>query len=94
MVTITKFKKISEILHTMTPSELNEVMGMCRDIKTTKAKAEISVGMRVYVVQKTKKTPGTVIKVNKTRALVDMVRSPITGETATYQVPFTMLEAA
>ena len=94
MVTITKFKKISEILHTMTPSELNEVMGMCRDIKTTKAKAEITVGMRVYVVQKTKKTPGTVIKVNKTRALVDMVRSPITGETATYQVPFTMLEAA
>ena len=94
MVTITKFKKISEILHTMTPSELNEVMGMCRDIKTTKAKAEITVGMRVYVVQKTKKTPGTVIKVNKTRALVDMVRSPITGETATYQVPFSMLEAA
>ena len=94
MVTITKFKKISEILHTMTPSELNEVMGMCRDIKTMKEKAEITVGMRVYVVQKTKKTPGTVIKVNKTRALVDMVRSPITGETATYQVPFTMLEAA
>ena len=78
----------------MTPSELNEVMGMCRDIKTMKEKAEITVGMRVYVVQKTKKTPGTVIKVNKTRALVDMVRSPITGETATYQVPFTMLEAA
>ena len=50
--------------------------------------------MRVYVVQKTKKTPGTVVKINKTRALVDMVRSPITGETATYQVPFTMLEAA
>ena len=94
MVTITKFKKISEILHTMTPSELNEVMGMCRDIKTMKAKSDIRVGMRVYVVQKTKKTPGTVVKINKTRALVDMVRSPITGETATYQVPFTMLEAA
>ena len=75
MVTITKMRKVSEILHTMTPSELTEVMGMCRDIKTMKAKAEITVGMRVYVVQKTKKTPGTVVKINKTRALVDMVRS-------------------
>ena len=94
MVTITKMRKISEILHTMTPSELNEVMGMCRDIKTMKAKADIKLGMRVYVVQKKKKTPGTVVKINKTRALVDMVRSTFTGETSTYQVPFTLLEAA
>tara|TARA_R100000742_G_C4278668_1_gene101797 strand:+ start:1590 stop:1874 length:285 start_codon:yes stop_codon:yes gene_type:complete len=94
MVTITKMRKVSEILHTMTLSELNEVISMCRDIKVMKAKADITVGMRVYVVQKTKKTPGTVVKINKTRALVDMVRSPITGETATYQVPFSMLEAA
>tara|TARA_X000001036_G_scaffold149047_2_gene141655 strand:+ start:372 stop:656 length:285 start_codon:yes stop_codon:yes gene_type:complete len=93
MVTITKMRKVSEILHTMSPSELNEVMGMCRNIKVMKAKADITVGMRVYVVQKTKKTPGTVVKINKTRALVDMIRSPITGETATYQVPFSMLEA-
>ena len=93
MVTITKTRKVSEILHTMSPSELNEVMGMCRNIKVMKAKADITVGMRVYVVQKTKKTPGTVVKINKTRALVDMIRSPITGETATYQVPFSMLEA-
>ena len=93
MVTITKMRKVSEILHTMSPSELNEVMGMCRNIKVMKAKADITVGMRVYVVQKTKKTPGTVVKINKTRALVDMIRSPITGETATYRVPFSMLEA-
>ena len=46
MVTITKMRKVSEILHTMTPSELTEVMGMCRDIKTMKAKSDIKVGMR------------------------------------------------
>ena len=32
MVTITKMRKVSAILPTMTPSELTEVMGMCRDI--------------------------------------------------------------
>ena len=93
MNTITKWRKVSEILHTMSPSELSEVARLVKDIKTLKAKADITVGMRVYVVQKTKKTPGTVVKINKTRALVDMIRSPITGETATYQVPFSMLEA-
>ena len=87
MVTITKMRKISEILHTMTPSELNEVMGMCRDIKTMKSKADITVGMRVYVVQKTKKTPGIVEKINQTRAIVNM-------KGRSYNVPFSMLEAA
>jgi len=93
MVTITKMRKVSEILHTMTPSELTEVMGMCRDIKTMKAKSDIKVGMRVYVVQKTKKTPGTIRKINKTRAIVDMVTNPISGATSGYNVPFSMLEA-
>ena len=86
--------KINELLMTLKPSELREVQKMCSDIKVMKAKAGISVGDRVYVVQKTKKTPGTVRKINQTRANVDMVVSPITGETAPYNVPFTMLEAA
>ena len=86
--------KINELLMTLKPSELREVQQMCSDIKVMKAKAGISVGDRVYVVQKTKKTPGTVRKINQTRAIVDMIVSPITGETAPYNVPFTMLEAA
>ena len=53
-----------------------------------KAKSALSVGARVYVVQKTKKTPGTVRKVNKTRAIVTMANG---GD---YNVPFSMLEAA
>ena len=34
----------------------------------------------------------TVRKINKSRAVVDMVVSPITGETAAYTVPFSMLQ--
>ena len=86
--------KVNDQLMGLTISELTQVQSMIQDIKTMKAKSAIIVGGNVFVVQKTKKTPGTVVKINKTRALVDMVRSPITGETATYQVPFTMLEAA
>ena len=87
-------KKITNQLMGLSITELNQIQKLISDIKVMKAKSGINVGDRVYVVQKTKKTPGTVVKINKTRALVDMVRSPITGETATYQVPFTMLEAA
>ena len=85
--------KINELLMTLKPSELRDVQKMCSDIKVMKAKAGISVGDRVYVVQKTKKTPGTVRKINQTRAIVDMVVSPITGETAPYNVPFSMIES-
>ena len=34
----------------------------------------------------------SVKKINKSRAVVDMVVSPITGETAAYTVPFSMLQ--
>ena len=86
--------KVTDQLMGLTISELTQVQGLIQEVKTMKAKSALTVGADVFVVQKTKKTPGTVVKINKTRALVDMVRSPITGETATYQVPFTMLEAA
>ena len=86
--------EIQKSLMGMSVSELTELQQFASELKIMKNKSGLSVGQRVYVVQKTKKTPGTVVKVNKTRALVDMVRSPITGEIATYQVPFTMLEAA
>ena len=73
-------------------TELNEVLDMVSAIKTLKAKAGINVGDRVYVVQKTKKTPGTVRKINKSRAVVDMVVNPISGATAAYTVPFSMIQ--
>ena len=69
-------KKIKDQLMGLSITELNEVLDMVSAIKTLKAKAGINVGDRVYVVQKTKKTPGTVRKINKSRAVVDMVVNP------------------
>ena len=84
--------KVNDQLMGLTISELTQVQSMIQEIKTMKAKSTISVGDRVYVVQKTKKTPGTVRKINKTRAVVDIVVSPITGDTAPYNVPFSMIQ--
>ena len=79
--------KVSDQLMGLTMSELTQVQKIVQDIKTMKAKSALSVGARVYVVQKTKKTPGTVRKINQTRAIVTMMGRD-------YNVPFSMLEAA
>tara|TARA_R100000935_G_scaffold56927_1_gene89633 strand:+ start:1804 stop:2052 length:249 start_codon:yes stop_codon:yes gene_type:complete len=49
--------------------------------------SEIDVGTKVYVVQKTKKTLGTVIKINRTKAVVELPNG-------SYRVPLSMLEVA
>ena len=85
-------KKITNQLMGLSITELNQIQKLISDIKVMKATSGINVGDRVYVVQKTKKTPGTVRKINQTRAIVDMVVSPITGETAPYNVPFSMIQ--
>jgi len=54
-------------------------------VKTQQAKADISVGDNVWVVQKTKRTAGVVTKVNIKKAIVDMQGSR-------YNVPLSMLE--
>ena len=84
---MSKLSKVSDQLMGLTMSELTEVQKIVQDIKTMKAKTAQSVGARVYVVQKSKKTPGTVRKINQTRAIVTMMGRD-------YNVPFTMLEAA
>ena len=43
--------------------ELNEVMDFARELMVMNGKLEFTPGTKVYVVQKTKKTPGTVRKV-------------------------------
>ena len=45
----------------------------------------MSVGSKVYVVQKTKKTAGVITKMNPKKALVKM-------SGMIYRVPYTMLE--
>jgi hypothetical protein len=68
-------------------SELNELSAYTNTIKTRSAKDSISVGDKVFVVQKTKRTLGTVTKVNIKKAIVDM-------RGRSYSVPLSMIEAA
>ncbi len=69
-------------------SELMELNAIINEAKVFNAKASISVGDRVFVVQKTKKTLGTVEKVNIKKAIVE-----IDGK-GRYNVPLAMLEVA
>ena len=84
---MTKLSKVNDQLMGLTVSELTQVQNMIHEIKSMKAKSALSVGANVFVVQKTKKTPGVIEKVNQTRAIVNM-------KGRSYNVPFSMLEAA
>ena len=84
---MTKLSKINDQLMGLTVSELTQVQSLIQEVKTMKAKAALSVGANVFVVQKTKKTPGVIEKINQKKALVRM-RGTL------YNVPFSMLEAA
>ena len=79
--------KVTDQLMGLTISELTQVQGLIQEVKTMKAKSALTVGADVFVVQKTKKTPGVVEKINQTRAIVNM-------KGRSYNVPFSMLEAA
>ena len=82
-----KLSKINDQLMGLSVSELGQVSRMIDSIKTLKSKSSLFVGQNVFVVQKTKKTPGVVEKINQTRAIVNM-------KGRSYNVPFSMLEAA
>ena len=82
-----KLMKVNNQLMGLTMSELTQVQNMIQEIKTMKAKSALVVGGNVFVVQKTKKTPGVIEKINQTRAIVKMLGR-------SYNVPFSMLEAA
>ena len=68
-------------------SELQSLITYTRTVMETQTKATLSVGDNVFVVQKTKRTPGVVKKVNIKRAIVEMQGS-------IYNVPLSMIEAA
>ena len=68
-------------------SELNELSRFISDCKTMLGKSVLSVGSKVNVVQKTKKTLGVITKMNIKKAVVDM-------NGILYNVPFSMLELA
>ena len=67
--------------------ELNTLSSYVQNVKTEQAKASISVGDEVFVVQKTKKTKGIVEKINISKAVVNCNGSK-------WRVPFTMIKEA
>jgi len=66
-------------------ADLNELSGFINDCKILLGKTNLSVGDKVWVVQKTKRTEGVITRTMVKKALVDM-----SGRT--YRVPFAMLE--
>ena len=84
-MTLAKIK--TQIRQVGTISELNELIEFIDELKNVIGKSQISVGSKVYVVQKTKRTLGTVKKMKVKNALVELPEG-------LYNVPFSMLEAA
>ena len=80
-------KLIKELKSLDSLADLNAVSSLVGELKTLLGKNTISVGSKVYVVQKTKRTLGTVVKVKIKRATVDLPQGR-------YSVPLGMLEAA
>jgi len=68
-------------------SELNSLIDFIRDVQVMNAKSSLKVGQKVYVVQKTKKELGTLIKIKQKRCTVEIGNRR-------YSVPMAMLEAA
>lgn len=66
-------------------ADLDTLIAFTKSVQTDQAKNSIKVGDNVWVIQKTKRTPGVVTKINIKKALVDM-------NGATYRVPLGMLE--
>ena len=80
-------KNVKTEIQKMNLTQLNELSEFISDMKVIVGKATLSVGQKVFVVQKTKKTPGVITKINQSKCLVDM-----SGKV--YRVPMSMLEAA
>ena len=72
-------------LQELTVTQLKDTKVLIDTIVKTKLKRELLVGAEVYIVQKTKKTPGIITKIMQSRCLVKM-------RDITYRVPMTMIE--
>ena len=80
-------KNVKTEIQKMNLAQLNDLSDFISQMKVMVGKATLSVGQKVFVVQKTKKTPGIITKINSTRCVVDMLGR-------SYRVPMSMLEAA
>jgi len=82
-----EMKIFNNHLFSMSVDELNTTKDLINDLIKSKIKSVLKVGMKVNVVQKTKKTPGVITKIMQSKCLVDL-----SGRI--YRVPMSMLEAA
>ena len=74
-----------ETLNKMRVAQLKDTKDMIDITIKLKVADQLKVGSEVYIVQKTKKTPGVIKKIMQSRCLVKM-------RDMTYRVPMTMLE--
>ena len=84
---MSNYSTISEQLWSLPVKELHRVKSSIGDIIESKIKSSLYVDQEVYVVSKNKKEDGIIKKVNKTRAVVDIL-----GKPHQYNVPFSMIE--
>jgi formyltetrahydrofolate hydrolase len=79
--------KFNQKLFSMSIEDLNNTKDLIADIIQSKIKSVMKVGMKVNVVQKTKKTSGVITKIMQSKCLVDL-------NGRIYRVPMSMLEVA
>ena len=77
--------ELNKQLSTLSVEDLNITKDYISDLIKVKVKSSLKVGSEVYIVQKTKKTPGVITKIMQSRCLVKM-------RDMTYRVPMTMIE--
>ena len=78
---------IKELSKIKTPEQLQEVYNFGKGVLDALAKSTFKVGDGVFVVQKTKKTFGTILEIKQKKAIIQMRGKQ-------YRVPFSMLEEA
>jgi len=69
-----------------TSEQYNGLIDIIQETQTMNAKAKINVGDDVWIIQKTKRSKGTVTKIAIKKAVVDIENQ------GSYRVPFSMLE--
>ena len=82
-----EMKNFNNHLFSMSVDDLKLTKDLINDLIKSKIKSILKVGMKVNIVQKTKKTPGVITKINQKKCLVKC-------NFTTYQVPMAMLEVA
>ena len=83
---------IKNAMLTMSQDELSQIIHYANQIKSVSATATFSVGQKVMVVQKTKSTPATIVKMNPKKCVVSMNWQ--NRGLSKVNVPYSMLEAA